>query len=134
MLRFLFWGEDMRNITNAIGLTILLGLTGCELAADPDTLTGTYRRPDSQEMLILRKDGTAILRNRPGKEGDIVVKWSRYKSNDKYDCTWLDFEPIDSRGIEWHTCANRILVRDTVFIGHPDADPDESDSFYEKVK
>jgi len=133
VLRF-FFGGSMRIAKAVISLTILLGLAGCEIAADPDTLTGTYRRPDSQEMLILRKDGTAILRNRPGSEGDIVVKWSRYKSNDEYDCTWLDFEPIDARGIEWHTCANRIPVRDTVFIGHPDADPDESASFYEKVK
>lgn len=83
---------------------------------------------------MLREDGTAVLRNKPGSEGDIVVKWSRFKGNDGYDCTWLDFEPIDSKGIEWHTCANRVPTRDTVFIGYPGVDPDEADSFYEKVK
>ena len=124
----------MRIIKSAICLSILFGLTGCELAADPNTLTGTYRHPDSQETLTLRKDGTAILRNRPGSEEDIVVKWRHSTGGDEYDCTRLDFEPIDAKGIEWHTCANRVLARDTVFIGYPGADPDESDSFYEKVK
>jgi len=90
----------MRITKGIICLSILLGLAGCEIAADPDTLTGTYRSPDSQETLTLRKDGTAILRNKPGSDGNILIKWSLSKRSDQYDCTWINFEPLDEKGVE----------------------------------
>lgn len=117
----------------ALTVVLLLGLAGCEYAAKPDDLAGEYRRPDTQESLTLKTDGTAIVRNMPSKPAEFRVRWKRLPANDDATCTWIDFEPLTPEGVEWHTCANRIVFRRTVFIGYPGVDPDESGSFYEKI-
>lgn len=111
----------------------LLALAGCEYRARPDELVGDYRRPDTNESLSLKADGTAIVRNLPGHPGEMMVRWSRFPKNDDSTCTWIDFEPLSSNAIEWHTCANKIIGRDIVFIGYPYGDPDSTSDF-EKVK
>lgn len=119
--RLAFWG------------VFLLCLTGCEYRPQPTELIGRYKRPGTPEGLILRPDGTAVVQNLPGHPAEVIVKWTRSPAFDEWGCLRLDFQSEPADGVEWHTCANKVWTRKTVFIGYPYGDPDVS-ADYEKVE